>query len=294
MKNKKESENQIQYMPLYMSIGISIGVAIGAATNNIPICMCLGMGIGVAIGSALDVANRKKLEKAPEEDEDESIEEKKPSLEKMSDFFEKRLDGYDEHMLTNIESATEFYPFTARLLPVAEKCSILDLGCGTGLELGEYYALNPSAKVTGIDLSKGMLDALKKKFTDKEITLIEGSYFDVPLGEEVFEAAVSVESLHHFTKEEKVPLYSKLNKALKNDGYFILTDYFALSDEEERVHRQTLNDLKAEQGITDTEFYHYDTPLTVEHEKEALLEAGFSSVEILDHWGATYTIRAVK
>ena len=31
-------------------------------------------------------------------------------LEKMSDFFEARLDGYDEHMMTNIESANEFYP----------------------------------------------------------------------------------------------------------------------------------------------------------------------------------------
>ena len=294
MKNKKESENQIQYMPIYMSIGLSIGMAIGAATDNIPICMCLGMSIGVALGSALDAANRKKQGNAPEGNEDEPMEEKKPALEKMDDFFEKRLDGYDKHMLTNIESATEFYPFTARLLPEAENCNILDLGCGTGLELEEYYALNPSAKVTGIDLSKGMLEALKKKFTDKEITLIEGSYFDVPLGEALFDAAVSVESLHHFTKEEKVPLYTKLNQSLKNDGYFILTDYFASSNEEERTHRQTLNALKAEQGIADTEFYHYDTPLTVEHEKEALLEAGFSSVEVLRHWGATYTLRAMK
>ena len=38
-------------------------------------------------------------------------------LEKMSDFFEARLDGYDEHMMTNIESANEFYPFTAKQLP---------------------------------------------------------------------------------------------------------------------------------------------------------------------------------
>ena len=28
-------------------------------------------------------------------------------LEKMSDFFEARLDGYDEHMMTNIECASE-------------------------------------------------------------------------------------------------------------------------------------------------------------------------------------------
>ena len=48
-------------------------------------------------------------------------------LEKMSDFFENRLDGYDEHMMTNIESATEFYPFTAKMLPAIANCHILDI-----------------------------------------------------------------------------------------------------------------------------------------------------------------------
>ena len=215
-------------------------------------------------------------------------------LEKMSDFFEARLDGYDEHMMNNIESAKEFYPFTAKQLPMVKNCRVLDLGCGTGLELQEYYALNPLAKVTGIDLSQGMLTELKRKFADKDITLILGSYFDVPLGENVFDAAVSVESLHHFTKEEKTVLYSKLRIALNNNGYFILTDYFSASDDEELMHRQNLIALKAEQGIVDEEFYHYDTPLTVEHERETLVKAGFSSVEVLNNWGATYIIKAVK
>lgn len=215
-------------------------------------------------------------------------------LEKMSDFFEARLDGYDQHMMTNIDSATEFYPFTAKALPAAAGCRILDLGCGTGLELEEYYLLCPSAKVTGIDLSQGMLSVLGKKLADKDLTLIVGSYFDVPLGQNVFDAAVSVESLHHFTKEEKIPLYAKLHAALKETGYFILTDYFSLSDAEERMHRENLLALKAAQGICDNEFYHYDTPLTVEHETEALLEAGFRSIEVLNHWGATFTVKAMK
>ena len=215
-------------------------------------------------------------------------------LEKMSDFFEARLDGYDEHMMTNIVSATEFYPFTAKSLPAGANSRILDLGCGTGLELEAYFRLCPSAKVTGIDLSKGMLSALGRKFPGKDLTLIAGSYFDVPFGREAFEAAVSVESLHHFTKEEKVPLYARLHTALKENGYFILTDYFSLSDEEEKNHRQNLITLKAEQGICDDAFYHYDTPLTVKHETEALLEAGFSGVEVLNQWGATYTLKAVK
>ena len=215
-------------------------------------------------------------------------------LEKMADFFENRLDGYDEHMMCNIESADEFYLFTAEQLPTTENCHILDLGCGTGLELEEYYPLNPSPKITGVDLSQGMLSALKKKFADKDITLICGSYFDVPFGVSLFDSAVSVESLHHFTKAEKVPLYAKLHRALKDGGYFVLTDYFSLTDEEEQMHRQNLSELKTEQGISDDAFYHYDTPLTVKHETEALLEAGFSSVEVLKNWGATYTIKAVK
>ena len=148
--------------------------------------------------------------------------------------------------------------------------------------------------MTGIDLSVGMLDELKRKFADKDITLICESYFDVSLGENSFDAAVSVESLHHFTKEEKTKLYAKLHRALKDNGYFILTDYFSLSAEEEQMHRNNLTALKQEQGIDDNEFYHYDTPLTVNHECEALINAGFSSVEVLNNWGATYTIRAYK
>lgn len=215
-------------------------------------------------------------------------------LEKMNEFFDKRLDGYDEHMMTNIESSDVFYPYTANCLPKTNGAKILDLGCGTGLELEHYFKINPSAKITGIDLTESMLNALKNKFPEKYLALVCGSYFDIPFGENTFDAAVSVESLHHFTKEEKIPLYAKLCKALKNGGYFILTDYFALSDEDERTFRNELLLLKKEQGINDNEFYHYDTPLTVEHETEALLEAGFSCVEVLNNWGATFTLKANK
>lgn len=215
-------------------------------------------------------------------------------LEKMGEFFDKRLDEYEEHQLNCIDSAHEFYTYTAKSLPMHSGCRIIDLGCGTGLELDEYFRLNPSAKVTGIDLAPGMLDRLHEKYRDKELTLILRSYFDVPFGTEQFDAAVSVESLHHFTADEKIPLYERLQKSLKTDGYFILTDYFSLSDEEETFHRKELLRLKAEQNIEDNGFYHYDTPLTVDHEVECLSAGGFSSVEILNHWGATYTIKAIR
>jgi tRNA (cmo5U34)-methyltransferase len=139
-------------------------------------------------------------------------------LEKMGEFFDKRLDQYEEHQLNCIDSSREFYEYTAGRLPVDPGCRIIDLGCGTGLELDEYFRLNPSAKVTGIDLAPGMLSRLREKFFDKELTLITGSYFDVPFGTLQFHAAVSVESLHHFTADQKRPLYEKLRESLKPGG----------------------------------------------------------------------------
>lgn len=215
-------------------------------------------------------------------------------LERMNIFFENRITGYDEHMLTNIEGAAEFYKFTAEQLPMKSKSEVLDLGCGTGLELEEYFSLNPHAHITGIDLSKSMLSALAAKFPDKELNLINDSYFDVPLEKGKYTAAVSVESLHHFTEEQKLLLYKKLFCALKNDGYFILTDYFAETELLEKEYFENLQRLKEEQNITDDEFYHYDTPLTVEHEIQILKEAGFTNVEILKNWSATYTLRAKR
>src|SRR5574344_1966314 len=85
-------------------------------------------------------------------------------LEKMSDFFDNRLSEYDKHQMTCIDSAEQFYLFTARCLPAGAKSRILDLGCGTGLELERYFMLNPSAEVVGIDIAPKMLKTLKNKF----------------------------------------------------------------------------------------------------------------------------------
>ena len=213
-------------------------------------------------------------------------------LEKMDAFFTARLSGYDEHMMTEIEGAKEFYPYTAALLPLKQDANVLDLGCGTGLELEYYFARNGEASVVGIDLSADMLAALKRKFADRKIKLICGSYFDVPFEANRFDAAVSVESLHHFTAAQKLKLYKKLNTALSDNGYFVLTDYFAESEEAEHFYFSELERLKSEQGLEPTAFYHYDTPLTVEHEIEVLKQAGFSDVRIMRNWKATYTVLA--
>jgi len=56
------------------------------------------------------------------------------TLERMNDFFAARLAGYDEHMMSEIKGAREFYPYTASLLPL----KIRFLRCADHEKLGRY------------------------------------------------------------------------------------------------------------------------------------------------------------
>ena len=193
------------------------------------------------------------------------------SLEEMRAFFAARVDIYDEHMRNEVEGCREGYARMAALLPEGIH-SLLDLGCGTGLELEGIFARFPDLQVTGIDLTAEMLAKLREKFPDKRLTLIEGDYFCVDFGAESFDAAVSFQSLHHFVQ----------------------CDYAAESEESEARYFQELARLKREAHLPEDAFYHYDTPLTEEHEMQLLREAGFARVEKVWKQGNTTLLIACK
>lgn len=123
-------------------------------------------------------------------------------LEEMSDFFTKRLDGYEEHMSIWEKS----YQMFAEVLP-SDCQKILDLGCGTGLELDQIWQRKSDMDVTGVDLCQSMLDQLLKKHADKHLTTVCQDYFRYDLGNEKWDAVISFESLHHFLPARKKKLY---------------------------------------------------------------------------------------
>lgn len=213
-------------------------------------------------------------------------------LQDMSSFFSERVEGYDEHMINEVEGCREGYIKMAELVPKTTK-TLLDLGCGTGLELDEILNRLPELKVTGIDLTKAMLDKLREKHSTKDLTLINISYFDYDFGIEMFDTAVSFETLHHFSHEEKTALYRKLNRALMPNGSYIECDYMVQSQEEEEFYYEENKRLRTEMGIAEG-FYHYDTPCTVNNEIEMLKSAGFLEVEMIWKMGNTVMIVAKK
>ena len=66
----------------------------------------------------------------------------------------------------------------------------------TGLELDEIFKTHPNIKVTGVDLTKAMLDVLKQKHPTKDLTLINASFFDYDFGIERFDAIISFQTMH--------------------------------------------------------------------------------------------------
>jgi tRNA (cmo5U34)-methyltransferase len=199
-------------------------------------------------------------------------------LEEMSSFFRKRVDGYDDHMLTEVDGVKEAYKQIAKHIPVKQGLRLVDLGCGTGLELEEIFRINPSVKVTGIDLTREMLDKLVGKYPDKDMTLYNMSYFDFDFGTEQYDTAVSCETLHHFTHEEKTGLYTRLCRGLVADGIYVECDYMAPDQEYEDFYFAENKRFREEHGITEG-FYHYDTPCTAENQIKMLTATGFSKAE---------------
>lgn len=218
-----------------------------------------------------------------------SIEEE--PLEEMENFFSARLGDYEEHMM----HWKKLYEWMGELVPDQTE-KLLDLGCGTGLELDEIFRHHPDIEVTGVDLSSDMLAKLREKHPDKKLNLIVADYFQQPLGTACYDAAVSFETLHHFTAEKKLSLFRKLYQSLKPGGIYLEADYFADDNEWEEFLFAECDRRRKKWGISEDVFVHFDTPLTLEHELELLKEAGFSEVCVLGtaEGDDTPIIRAVK
>lgn len=195
-------------------------------------------------------------------------------LEGMADFFAARIDGYEEHMSVWKDA----YAHLPGMIPEGTQ-TILDLGCGTGLEIDQILAARPDMQITGVDLSETMLGKLREKHP--HVQTICADYFEYDLGEACFDAAVSFESLHHFKPGKKQRLFEKIFRALKGGGVFILADYLACCDEEEELLMSVSDEKRQKEGIPPDVFVHFDTPLTAEHEMELLRAAGFSLVEFV-------------
>ncbi|MFQ9871652.1 MAG: methyltransferase domain-containing protein [Oscillospiraceae bacterium] len=198
-------------------------------------------------------------------------------LEDMAGFFSARLDSYEEHMSLWKEAYRRFADFMPK-----GPMRVLDLGCGTGLELDECFLRNPELQVTGVDLCQDMLEKLREKHGDKQLELVCADYFQYDMSRSAWDMVISFESLHHFFPEQKGTLYRRIYTGLREGGTFLLGDYIACTPREEELLQQEYRERRSRSRIPPGQFVHFDIPLTLEHETALLSAAGFENITPLD------------
>lgn len=200
--------------------------------------------------------------------------------EEMASFFDKRAESYEEHMKQSI-IFDRFYGLVAEGIAATNAdIRILDIGCGTGLELEYIFAKAPNARVTCMDLSGEMLKLLMKRYEtyEKQLEIVQASYVDTPFEENSYDYVISVYTMHHFLEDVKVGIYSKIRSALKPSGLYIEADYIV----NEASEREALDYyFHLMEKLDKNTLYHIDIPFSMNTQKRLIKSAGFTDMKLL-------------
>ncbi len=204
-------------------------------------------------------------------------------IEPMAEFFDNRAEGYEDHMRGCVNDFSEFYKTISRPIPNMDKpLFVLDLGCGTGLEIEDIYKKAPNASLVCVDVSEEMLAKLKEKYfaLGKVISLVKESYLTFKYELSKYDFIVSVMTMHHFEYDVKLKLYSAIRNSLKDGACYIEGDYVVSESEEKNKLDEYFALKKSRPKILDG-FYHIDIPFSKETQLELFKAAGFSKIDLI-------------
>ena len=201
-------------------------------------------------------------------------------VEELFGFFNSTADIWDRKF--GVGSDDPFYNAVADQIPQTDQpIDILDLGCGTGIQLEFVFARAPNAKVTAVDRAPNMLGQLEIKFREKasQLRLVQGSVLEIPFGNQEYDYAISVLTMHHFHPDKKVPVYRKVREALRSTGAYVEGDQSdSPGGEEDTLH--WFNRWIAKLPGGDRGEWNFDISLPVEMQTRLLLQSGFSEVQV--------------
>ena len=215
-------------------------------------------------------------------------------IEELPGFFNSTADIWDQKF--GAEPDDPFYQAVALQIPQTDApIDILDLGCGTGIQLEFVFKRAPNAKVTAIDRAPNMLTQLRTKFASKsaQLNLQQGSLLELSFGEHAYDYAISTLTMHHFLPERKVAIYRKVREALRTTGIYIEGDQTTTVEGEKSI-LYWYDRWIAKLPGGDRAEWNYDITLSPETQASILQEAGFSEVQLTWHHpskGAVYVAK---
>jgi tRNA (cmo5U34)-methyltransferase len=204
-------------------------------------------------------------------------------LEEMAAFFDVRATTYEAHMARDPKAQYWNELLEEHIPEERSQTRILDLGCGTGMEIKHVWKRQPNARIARIDLSEEMLGELKRSYQGSldKLEIVHASYFEYDFGNAAFDHAIACSTMHHWLPERKLGLYARIHRALKRGGTLILLDYYVTEDVEKKLLDE-YRDAMRMQNLERDEQYHIDIPFTTRRETAVLEEAGFAQVSVIE------------
>jgi len=101
--------------------------------------------------------------------------------------------------------------------------SVLDLACGSGLDLKQLMDTRRSERVVCLDISEDMLAVARQRFKETDnVTLVHGDFRSFSLGEVFDTILCNFDSLNYVERErEVVSVFERVRKHLRSPGFFV-------------------------------------------------------------------------
>ena len=114
-----------------------------------------------------------------------------------------------------------------RMAPSGQGMNILDVGCGTGVQLAHY--LDKGGELFGIDLSIQMLNVAKSNLKG-EAGLVNGDALQLPYQTATFDLVISSLFLHQLNAENRSIVLDEIMMVIKPGGQILLIDFHPVSN----------------------------------------------------------------
>lgn len=148
---------------------------------------------------------------------------KKEQVEQMFDTISGEYDGLNR--VISLGSDLKWRKKVIQLVRDQKPESVLDIATGTGDLALQFAAVLPQAKITGLDLSEGMLEVARKKATKQthpQLDFVKGDSEALPFQDNTYEAITVSFGIRNFEHLEAG--LKEIYRVLKPGGIFVILE----------------------------------------------------------------------
>lgn len=132
---------------------------------------------------------------------------------RLAPIYDRRWRRYIDSTLRAVADVTAF----------AGDERVLDVACGTGELARSLLSRWPGLRITGVDLSAGMLAEARAKDIGRRVDWVRANADSLPLPDAAFDHVTCANSFHYFARPDLA--LAEMRRVLRPSGRLILVDW---------------------------------------------------------------------